>query len=766
MSRPADWKPRIEDAALLRGAGQFGDDTPAAGQVAAVFVRSPHAHARIRAIDTAAARALPGVLAVLTAGDMTAAGAGSVSQPVPQAGREGRKLVVPRHPPLADGRAMYVGQPVALVIAATLADAQDAAEAVAIDYDPLPAVVDLKEAISAGAPQLWPEAPGNLALDWPAPHPDPDANGAEVVRRFAGAAHVARVSLVNQRIVVASMETRSATARYDAATDRYLLRAPTQGARMVRDQLLAVFGWPADRLRLVTGDVGGGFGMKSAAYDEYAALLVAARVVGRPVHWTSTRTEAFLSDKQARDNITDAELALDSDGSFLALKVSAIASMGAFLASHGAFIASANFARCFPTVYDIAAIDVDVRCIFTNTVPIGPYRGAGRPEANYAMERLVDEAARVSGIDGLTLRRRNLIPRERMPYKGAMGTTYDSGDFAAVLDKALDAADVAGFAARRRHSEHTGKRRGLGISCYLEHAGGAPGDETALNFPEGGRIELDLAMHGSGQGHASLFRRLAAARLGIAEHLIAVRQGDTELGLMPSGAIASRSTTTAGAALVRTVEQVLEKGRRVASALLEAAEPDIDYAAGAFFVTGTDRRVSLFEVADRARVGEPLDTKGRAEVPQTFPNGCHVAEVEIDPDTGTVVLVAFTAVDDCGTPLDPVLVDGQVQGGLAQGIGQALCEDAVFDRATGQLLAGSFMDYAMPRADLLPELRTLSHPVPCTTNPLGVKGTGEAGTTGALAAVMNAIANALPRGAALDMPATPEKVWRACRNPR
>ncbi len=765
--RPLDWAPRIEDRPLLRGVGRFMDDAHTPGTAVACFVRSPHACARILSIDTAQALALPGVLAVLTAQDMKAAGAGSVSHPVPQTGRGGARIVVPHRPPLAEGRAMHVGESVALVVAETAAIAQEAADSVSIAYEALPAVVDIGDAIKPGAPQLWPEAPGNLALDWPGPHANPEENQRDVARLFASAAHTARVSVVNQRIVVASLETRGATATYHASTNSYVLRAPTQGVRMVRDQLATSLKLAPERLRVVTEDVGGGFGMKSAAYAEYAALLVAAKRVGRPVHWMSSRSEAFLSDNQARDTVTQAELALDAGGRFLALRASAIAGVGAFLSSHGAFIASANFARCFPAMYDIPRIAVDVRCVFTNTVQLGPYRGAGRPEANYALERLIDEAARVTGIDRIVLRRRNMIAPGMIPYAGAMGTTYDSGDFETVLDKALTLADFKGFDERRAQSMRSGKRRGIGVCCFLEHAGGQPGDEAAVSFPGDHELIVALATHSTGQGHASLYRRLAAARLGIAETGVTVRQGDTDLGLNGIGAIASRSTTASGSALVRTIELAIDKGRRVASQMLEAAEADIDYAKGHFHVAGTDRRISLFEVAERARaMAQPLDTLGKAEVPQTFPNGCHIAEVEIDPETGAVTLAAYTSVDDCGTMLDPVLVEGQIQGAVAQGVGQALCEEAVFDRATGQLLAGSFMDYALPRADTLPSLVTAAHSVPCTTNPLGVKGAGESGATGALAAVMNAIADAIPgeAGARLDMPATPEKIWRACRD--
>jgi carbon-monoxide dehydrogenase large subunit len=770
--RPHDWAPRIEDAALLRGGGRFIDDVRIPGQADCCFVRSPHGFARIRSIDAAAAEAVPGVLAILTARDMTAAGFGNLSRPVPQIGRGGARLIVPHRPALAEGRAMHVGQPIALVVAETLAAAQDAAELVAVDYEPLAAVVDLREAQTSSAPLLWPEAPGNIALDWPGPQPLHEENLREVMRVLASAKHVAKVSLVNQRIVVASMETRGATATYDPSSDAYMLRAPSQGVAMLRDQLVAAMKIDRDRLRIVTDDVGGAFGMKTAAYAEYAALLVAAKRVGRPVHWMSTRSEAFVSDNQARDSLTDAELALDEEGKFLAVRVRAAANMGAFLSSHGAFIASSNFARCFPGMYRIPRIAVAVRCVFTNTVQTGPYRGAGRPEANYALERLVDAAALETGIDRVALRRRNMIAPQSLPYASAVGTIYDSGDFEAVLDKALGVADFAGFGERRAQSERSGMRRGIGVSCFLEHAGGQPGEDAAISFPGDHSLVVALGAQSSGQGHASLFRRLAASRLGVSEERATVKQGDTRLDLGASATVASRSTSAVGSAIVSSVDLVLAKGRRIASLMLEAAEADISYQEGHFLVSGTDRVVSLFEVAERAaemqrrgEIAESLDTRGRAEVPQTFPNGCHIAEVEIDPETGIVTLARYAAVDDCGTMLDPVLVAGQVHGGIVQGIGQALCEEAAFDRTTGQLLAGSFMDYAMPRADMLPPFAAVAHPVPCTTNPLGVKGTGEAGTTGALAAVMNAIADAIPgaAGASLDMPATPEKVWRACR---
>jgi aerobic carbon-monoxide dehydrogenase large subunit len=753
------WRGRVEDEALLRGRGRFADDVRDASQTFACFVRSPHASARIRAVDTAEARGAPGVLGVLTAADT--AGMGSISRPVPQKGRDGAALKVPHRPALAGGRVLHAGEPVALVVAGTAAAAQDAAELVDVSYDELPAAIELRAAATDGAPQVHPEAPGNVAIDF-ALGDEPETLRT-IDEAFRHARHVARVSLINQRVVVASMEPRGATAAYDPASDGYMLRCGSQGVTMLRDQLVGVLGLERARLRVVTDDVGGAFGMKAPAYPEYAALLVAAKKVGRPVHWMSTRSEAFVTDQQARDTVTDMELALDGEGRFLALRTQVLAAMGAYITSHGAFIATSNFARCLSSVYRIPRITARIRCIFTNTVPTGPYRGAGRPEANYAIERLIDEAARVSGIDRIALRRRNFIAAAEMPYATPIGVTYDSGDFPAIFEEALERADVAGFAQRRTRSAAAGKRRGLGISCFLEHAGGAPTEGAAVVFPGNGMVAVDLAVGPSGQGHATVFRRLVAERLGLPEEQVVMRTGDTRLGVDGTGTVASRNSMTSGSASLRAVEMVIEKGRRMASRLLEAAEADIEYAEGVFRIAGTDRYLSLLAVAAKAAAqGVPLDSKTKTDTPQAFPNGCHICEVEIDPEDGSISIPAYTAVDDCGNALDPVLVEGQIQGGVAQGIGQALCEDAIYDPDSGQLLAGSFMDYAMPRADDVPDVAGTLHPVPCRTNPLGVKGTGEAGTTAALAAVMNAISDAIP-GSRLDMPATPEKLWRACQ---
>jgi aerobic carbon-monoxide dehydrogenase large subunit len=754
------WRGRVEDEALLRGRGRFADDVRHAGQTYACFVRSPHAFARVRTVDTGEARRAPGVLAVLTAADTV--GVGSISRPAPQKGRDGAALKVPHRPALAGERVLHAGEPVALVVAETTAAAQDAAELVDVTYDELTPAIDLRAAAADGAPQVHPEAPGNVAIDFVLGG-EPETLRA-VDEAFRNARHMARVSLVNQRLVVASMEPRGATATYDAASNSYLLRCGSQGVTMLLDQLVGVLGLERERLRVVTDDVGGAFGMKAPAYPEYAALLMAAKQVERPVHWMSTRSEAFVTDQQARDTVTDMELALDAEGRFLALRTNVLAAMGAYITSHGAFIATSNFARCLSSVYRIPRITAGIRCIFTNTVPTGPYRGAGRPEANYAIERLIDEAARVSGIDRIALRRRNFIAAAEMPYATPIGVTYDSGDFPAIFEEALQRADVAGFGQRRARSAAAGKRRGLGISCFLEHAGGAPTEGAAVVFPGDGMVAIDLAVGPSGQGHATVFRRLVAERLGLPEEQVVMRTGDTRLGVDGVGSVASRNSMTSGSASVRAVEMVIEKGRRMASRLLEAAEADIDYAEGVFRIAGTDRYLTLIEVAEKAGgLGEPLDSKTKTDTPQSFPNGCHICEVEIDPEDGSVTIPAYTAVDDCGNALDPVLVEGQIQGGVAQGIGQALCEDAIYDPDSGQLLAGSFMDYAMPRADDVPDVAGTLHPVPCRTNPLGVKGTGEAGTTAALAAVMNAISDAIP-GSMLDMPATPEKLWRACQD--
>jgi carbon-monoxide dehydrogenase large subunit len=659
-----------------------------------------------------------------------------------------------------------------MVVAETITAAQDAAELVAVEYEELTPVTDAREALRDGAPQLWPQASGNVAVDWPGPNADPEANAHAVAAIIASAKFVARITVMNQRMMVHSMEPRGATASYDATTDRYTMRSCSQGAGAMRENIMAIMGLPKERVRVVTEDVGGAFGLKTAAYPENIALMVGAKKFGRPIHWMSTRSEAFLSDNQARDIYSEAELALDDEGKFLALRIRNVGNLGAYVGAVGANIPTQNFTRCLPGMYDIKHIDIATKCVFTNTIPTAPYRGAGRPEASYVLERVVDEAARVSGISPIELRRRNLIKSAAMPYKTAVGTTYDSGDFEPILDQALKLADYTGFEQRRRESHKHRKYRGLGLCCLLEHAGGAPQESAMLTFSGNDRLLLSLNVQNTGQGHATVFSRLIAERLGIPAEQIAHRHGDSSLELPGYASVGSRSAMTAGHAVVKAIDSVLAKGKPIAAAMLEAGEADIVYKSGRFEVVGTDRRVSLFAVATRAaelkargQIAEDLDTKSITETPLSFPNGVHIAEVEIDPETGQLTIAAYTAVDDCGRALDLQIVEGQLHGSVAAGLGQALMERAVYDRGSGQLVTGSFMDYAMPRAEDMPPLREAQHNVPATTNPLGVKGVGEAGTTAAISAVMNAVADAIPHGAGahLDMPLIAQRLWEACQ---
>ena len=756
---------RLEDDALVRGHGRFVDDTRFPNQAFAVFVRSPHAFARIVSIDTAAARASKGVLAVLTAADMNEAGLKTAGRHPPIKGRDGKDLIQPFRPVLAGERVLHVGEAVAMVVAETVGQAQDGADLVAVEYEEQPAVVDPRDALKSGAPQLHPEAPGNVAIDWPG-MVDSAENEREVDAIIKGAAHVARVSVVNQRLIVASMETRGANASYDAKTDSYSLRACSQSAGTVRNQTAPVLGVPNDKLRVTTEDVGGAFGMKTPVYPEYPAACVAAKKVGRPVAWMSTRSEAFMTDTPGRDTVTETELALDENGKFLALRMKHLCGQGAYISPAGIGINTNNPARCLPGMYRIPKISFSTRCIFTNTAPMGPYRGAGRPEANYALDRAVEEAARITGIDTARLRKKNLIPKSAMPYKTAVTTTYDSGDFPGAFAKAMELSEYDSFNKRRRESAKRKKYRGIGISCMLEHAGALPTEGALLQFPGHDTLVMALNVQSTGQAHATVFGRVLAEKLGIAREHIVHKHGDSSFEIPGFASVGSRSAMAASHAIVHTADVMLAKGKKVAAALLEASEGDIQYGGGNFSVVGTDRKISLFEAASRAKeMSETLDTKERAETPLTFPNGVHIAEVEIDPDTGHLDLVRYTAVDDCGNMLNSLIVEGQVQGSLANGLGQALTERAIYDQG-GQLVTGSFMDYAMPRAHNMPiDFREATHCVPATTNPLGVKGTGEAGTTAAIAAVMNAVAHAIPNGAAdhMDMPATPAKLWAACQ---
>jgi carbon-monoxide dehydrogenase large subunit len=766
----SDWTGRVEDDALLRGQGRYGDDVKPEGALVAYFVRSPHAFAKITKIDTATAKAVKGVAAVLTAADLEASHYHSISHAHPMPGRGGQKPVSPHRPVLAGERVMHVGEPVAMVVASSAAAAQDAAEKIVVDYDTLEPVTDVREAIKAGAPQLWPAAAGNIGFDWAAPA-DPDGKKqAALDRAFKDAAHVVKVELMNQRLVVASLEPRTASADYDAKADKFTLRCATQGFASVRAQVAGAMNIKPEQLHIVTDDLGGAFGMKGWCYPEYVAMLHAARDLKKPIHWVSTRSEAFLTDNQGRDSFWSAELALNKRGRFLGLKVDCIGNMGAYFTGVAHFCVTTHVSGCLPTVYDVPVAQLNSRCVFTNTLPTGPYRGAGRPEASYLMERLVDAAADATGIDPAELRRRNLIASEKIPYTTAFGNTYDSGDFPAVFERALAAADYAGFAARKKVAKKNGKLRGIGIGCYLEIAGAFPEEAARISFPGNKKVMVSVGAGGSGQGHPTVFPKVTARRLGIDASAVTLSSGDSERDVPGFGAVASRSAMMTGGAIARCAELVLEKGRRVAAMLLQAPEADVDYKNGTFSVKGSGREVSLFDVAERATelvrsgtIDESLDTQAGIKVPSSFPNGCHIAEIEVDPDTGAVVIVSYVAIGDSGNLLDEVIVEGQVHGGVAQGLGQALTESTIYD-VGGQLVSGSFMDYAMPRAHNMPMMKVEHHAIACKTNPLGVKGTGEAGTTAAPPALLNAILDALPKGAVLDMPATPDRVWQALRS--
>ncbi len=759
---------RKEDPYLVAGHGRYTDDVDLPGQAFAVVLRSPHAHGILRAIDSARARAAPAVLAVYTAADL--ADYGPILCKLPLKNQDGSPLFAPPRPAFATDRVRYVGEPLALVVAETLQAAQDAAELIELDIEPLPAVADAQDALAADAPRLHGDH-ANLCLDWRF------GDSAAVERAFAEAAHVTRLRLVNNRVVVAPMEPRAALADYDPESGRFTLHAGCQGVfglrRALAEDHLKI---EPERLRVLTGNVGGSFGMKSAAYPEYVGILHAARRLGRPVKWCDPRSGSFLSDQQGRATVVEAELALDAEGNFLAVRVETVADMGAYLTAFGPAMPCVNMQKNLPSLYRTPVVAIRTRCVFTNTVPIGPYRGAGRPEANYVMERLVDTAARATGRDPAALRRQNLIPAAAIPWTAASGLEYDSGDFAAVLEDGLAKADWAGFSDRLQDSKARGRLRGRGLACYLEVTAPANPEMGGIRFEEDGRVTLITGTLDYGQGHASAFAQVLADRLGLPFERIDLLQGDSDELLAGGGTGGSRSIMSSGKAIVEASAAVIEKGRELAGHFLEAAAADIVFETGEFRIAGTDRSISLLDLATKVRAAnslpedlpETLDTALVAEgPPSAFPNGCHIAEVEIDPETGVLELQRYTALDDFGTLVNPMLAEGQVQGGVAQGIGQALMEQAVYDPA-GQLLTGSFMDYALPRADRVPPIDVGFHPVPATSNPLGVKGCGEAGVTGALPAVMNAVVDALAaRGVThIDMPATPEKIWEALQHPR
>ena len=757
---------RSEDEPLLTGKGCFTDDLNAPDQAYAVFVRASVSHAAIRNVETSHARAMPGVLGVFTGRDLANDGHGAIPPVAVFPGRDGKPMFKASMPPLAVDRIRYVGEGVAIVVAQTLAQALDASEHVTIDLEELASAPDVLTATASGAIAIHEGRPGNIALDWT------DGNAASTDAAFAKAAHVERVRLDDTRLAPVSLEPRSGIGMWDEAKQKYTLVASTQGVAVVR-KLLAegVFKVPLNAIRVLTYDVGGGFGMKAQCYPEYAAILYAARKVGRPVKWLNTRIESFLSDSAGRDGILEGELALDAKGKFLALRMRSLVGLGAYTTQYAAIFSTMNTKNCLSSVYRIPAISLDVKMILTNTAPLGPYRGAGRPEAIYLIERLIEGAARAMNIDHVALRRRNFIPSKAMPYKTPNGPIYDSGEFEAAMDKALTLADWKGFAKRRATSRRTGKLRGIGMCCFLEVAGGILNEKADLRFEADGTVAIRLGVQAMGQGHLSTLPGILAKRLGIPVTAVKLIEGDSDE--VPDGtpSVASRSLMMAGSASVIACDNAVGKGRRVAGHLFEVAASDVEFAGGTFAVAGTDIRLSILELAKRARETEdlPEDIKGGLDniadftSPQmSFPNGCHVCEVEIDPATGIVSVVGYTAVDDVGNIVQEVIVDGQTHGGIAQGLGQVLGEHVRYSEE-GQLLNATFMDYRMPRADDIPELRTAHHSVPCMTNPLGVKGAGESGVAGALPSAMNAVIDALAsRGIShFDLPASPDRIWAA-----
>lgn len=757
---------RQEDPVLVQGQGRYTDDINMPGQAYAVMVRSRHAHGIIRGIDAAPALALPGVLAVYTARDLT--GYGSIPSAIPLNHRDGTPMNRFGRPGFPADKVRYVGDPVAVVVAETAAAAKDGAEAVEVDVEPLPALIGMQAALEPGAAQIYDEVPGNLVLDYHY------GDTEKVAAAFASAAHVTRLSLDNNRVVVAAMEPRSAIASFEPAAEKWTLQLGTQGVFGMREQIAKnVLKVPSEKVRILTANVGGSFGMKGFPYPEYVSLFHAAKTLGRPVKWTDERSESFLSDHHGRGTENTVEVAFDKEGNILALRLTGYATPGAYLTSVAPLSGTRGLMTNIIGVYKTPLIEAAIKVAYTNTSPLGPYRGAGRPEANYFIERVLEMAAVEMGMDPIELRRRNHIPAAAIPYSTPSGTKYDSGEFTAILDQALAAADWNGFDKRSRESKARGKLRGRGIGHYLEVTAPPMREMGGIRFEEDGTVTIVTGTLDYGQGHWSPFAQVLHQTLGIPFDKVRLLQGDSDQLIAGGGTGGSKSMMASGAAIVEASAKVVEQGKAIAGQVLEASAADIEFARGRFSITGTDRGIGIMELASKVRGGLTLPDGSAASLdvkhiheqsPSAYPNGCHVAEVEIDPETGIVEVVKYTMVNDFGVVINPLLVEGQAHGGIAQGIGQALMERVVYDPQTGQPLTGSFVDYALPRASDVPPGFTASfHPVPATTNPLGVKGCGEAGCAGALPSVMNAVVDALrPFGIRhLDMPATPERVWAA-----
>ena len=763
--------PRVEDQRFLTGGGRYTDDIDLAGQAWAHMLRSPHAHARIRSVDVEAACSAPGVLAVFTGSDVAADGLGNMpslaAKLVPLERPDGSPMFQPPCPALVRDKVAFVGDYVAFVVAESRSQAQEAAELVEVDYEPLPANVRTADAGAGGAPAVWDDCPDNICFRLEM------GDKVAVESAFAAAAHVTRLELPLARVAVNPLEPRAALGDYDPVEKRYTLYSGNQFPHDMRSWLAeSVLGIPESRLRIVSPDMGGSFGLRATIFPELALVLWAAKRLGRPVKWTNERSDGLL-DEQARDFIMTLELALDADGRFLALRLRSLANMGAYLSNFGPLPAFGNLGG-LAGVYRTPAIHAEVLGVFTNSAPIGPCRGAGRPEATLVLEQIIDLAARELGIDRVELRRRNIIPPEAMPFQTGLSFNYDCGEFERNMDRALAMADAAGFESRRRLARAAGNLRGLGLANAIEQAAGMFDEGGEIRFDRQGHATIFMGTHSHGQGHETVFRQLLADRLGLDFEAMRYVQGDTDLVGYGHGTGGSRASGLGGAALLGAAEKIIDKGRLIAAHNLEAAALDIEFAEGRFSVAGTDRSLSLAEVAaiafEPAQLPPGMESglQGfatfKATAP-TFPNACHVSEVEIEPETGVVRILRYVAVDDVGTVMNPLLLEGQLHGGIVHGIGHVLGEQVLWDEA-GQVLTGSFMDYTMPRADDVPFFELETNPVPSPTNPLGIKGAGEAGTVGAVACVANAILDALaPLGIRqLPLPATPERIWRAIRD--
>jgi len=758
--------PRKEDPRFLTGRGRYVDDVELARPTHGFVLRSPHANARIRAIDVQAAQSAPGVLLILTGTDYAAAGYGEIHCHFPMPLLAGP----PTHshyPALAKDVVKCVGMPVAFVVAESLAQAKDAAELIVVDYETLPAVTSTVDAVKPGAPKVWEHAQDNVSFMMAL------GNAQAVDAAFAAAHHVAKTTLVNQRITTNAIEPRGSIGLYDSGTECYTLHNSGQAPHVVRETIAnEILHIDDARVRVISTDVGGGFGMKTGPYPEDILVLWAARLVGRPVKWIGERMESIASDSQARDQVVDVAMAFDRDGRITALRQESLYNVGAYLAPAGAI--SPMFSVTLSSgVYAIPAIRAVTRGVFTNTASTAPYRGAGRPEAAYMLERLIDDAARALGLDVLEIRRRNFVKASQMPYKTALAYVYDCGDFDAVTDRTLKLADWDGYEKRRAASERRGRIRGRGIAVYLE-AATIFNERTELRFNPSGTVTVVAGTFSHGQGHETVYAQMVSEFLGVDFEAVRFLQGDTSAVSFGRGTYGSRSMSLGGGALRVAADRIIEKGTQIAAHMLEAAPADIEFKAGRFNVKGTDKGIDIVSVAKRsyvpmmypAHLGVGLEAVGECDMgPGNFPNGCQIAEIEIDPDTGQVTLDRLAVTDDVGTVINPLLLAGQMHGGIVQGAGQALFEQVQYDAESGQLLSASFLDYCMPRADDMPDFAVDLHPIPTRTNPIGAKGAGETGTVGAPAAVMNAIADALvSRGAKpIDMPATPERVWRALR---